>query len=75
MATNQRNNPNAVDNGLAPGQTGSRFWRLFAIRAFAVIVARKHNMAVPLDDIEELSDEDLEVRLRLVQELAHLPPA
>ena len=66
MATNQ----NARDN--LPEET--RGWRLFAYHGFARIVARKHGLAVP-ELPDGISDEELEVRLRVVQELAHLPPA
>jgi hypothetical protein len=47
---------------------------MFAIKAFAAIVARKHNIPVPLEDLDALSDEELAARLRTIQELAHLPP-
>ena len=52
-----------------------REWNEFAYVAFARIVARKHNIPVPEVDLANLSDEELERRLRLVSELAHLPPA
>jgi hypothetical protein len=74
MATN--NHSRETDSGVRGSLLGtSRIWNLFAIRAFATIVARKHNVVVPLDGVDDLSDEELTTRLRLVSELAHLPPA
>jgi hypothetical protein len=53
-----------------------RGWTLFAAKAYAKIIARKHDIAVPdIDVFESLSDEELSQRLRLLSELAHLPPA
>ena len=65
-----------VTNGQVTGVLPQgRLWNLFAIRAFATIVARKHNIVVPVDGLDDLSDEEVTARLRLVSELAHLPPA
>ncbi len=58
-----------------PSAPQGRAWSEFAIKGYSAIVARKHGIAVPLGDIESLSDEELDVRLRLVTDLAHLPPA
>lgn len=67
MATNQ--NANSTP-------TTSRGWQEFALKSFAVIVARKHGITAPeMDDLKSLSDEELEKRLRLMSEMAHLPPA
>jgi hypothetical protein len=52
----------------------TRAWNIFAIRGYATIVARKHNLAVPVLELESLSDEEILVRLQLVRDLAHLPP-
>jgi hypothetical protein len=54
---------------------GERQWNQFAYMAFARIIARKHDIVVPEVAFEDLSDEELARRLRLVTELAHLPPA
>jgi hypothetical protein len=69
------NHPSTTTSEPPLAGSGSRIWNAFAIRAFATIVARKHNIMVPLDDLQDLSDEELAGRLRLVSELAHLPPA
>jgi hypothetical protein len=53
----------------------SRIWQEFAYHSYARIVARKHGIVVPDVDLSILSDEELERRVRLVSELAHLPPA
>lgn len=52
-----------------------RQWNEFAFHSYARIVARKHNIAVPEVDISVLSDEELERRMRLLFDMAHLPPA
>jgi hypothetical protein len=52
----------------------NRAWQEFAYHAFARLVARKHGIAVPDVDIVSLSDEELERRTALLQELSHLPP-
>jgi len=62
-------------NDRAQNQLASREWLEFAYDGFARIVARKHGIVVPTVDLSTLSDEELERRLRLVTELAHLPPA
>lgn len=54
--------------------TASRIWNVYAIRGYAAIVARKHNLVTPLDDLNDLSDEEIVSRLQLVRDLAHLPP-
>lgn len=66
---------NAITNVGEETSRSQREWRIFAFRGFARIVARKHGIAVPELNLESLSDEDLESRLRLISELAHLPPA
>ncbi|DAD50356.1 hypothetical protein QIL38_gp1 [ssRNA phage Gephyllon.2_5] len=53
----------------------SRKWQEFAFKAYARIIARKHNVTVPIIDLAALSDEELERDLGLVRDLAHLPPA
>lgn len=53
--------------------SSTREWQIFAVKAFSKIIARKHGLAVPPVDLEKLSDEQLEARLRLISELAHLP--
>lgn len=58
-----------------PANASSREWNIFAYHSFARIVARKHGLVPPELDFSSLSDEEVEVRLRMVQELAHLPPA
>jgi hypothetical protein len=56
-------------------EDASRQWNIFALKGYAAIVARKHSIVVPTSDIELISNEELVVRLRLVADLAHLPPA
>lgn len=71
MATRDGNS--AILDPFSPEE--ARKWSIFACRSFAHIVARKHNIIVPsLDTLEILSDEELERRMRLLSELAHLPP-
>jgi hypothetical protein len=75
MATRQ-NETAEQTNPLSPVM--DRAWNEFALLAFARIVARKHGVIVPntdADSLSSLSNEELEKRLRLVSELAHLPPA
>jgi imidazolonepropionase-like amidohydrolase len=67
MATNHT--PEQLDPSDA-----ARLWMRFAIRGYAAICASKHGLAVPLEDINTLSDEELKSRLTLVRDLAHLPP-
>jgi hypothetical protein len=63
--------PVAARNSTSP----TRAWAEFAVRGYALICARKHGLAAPLDDLGSLSDEELERRLSVVRDLAHLPPA
>jgi regulation of enolase protein 1 (concanavalin A-like superfamily) len=49
-------------------------WMIFAYHSFARIVVRKHGLVPPDIVLESLSDEELEQRFRLMQEMAHLPP-
>lgn len=52
----------------------NRLWNLFALRSYARIVAVKHGLSVPIDDLDSLSDEEISSRLSLVRDMAHLPP-
>jgi hypothetical protein len=69
----------ATTNGKSASQSddsvNSRSWNEFAYLSFARIVARKHDMVLPDVDFSTLSDEELTRRVRLLSELAHLPPA
>jgi len=71
MATGSQNTNSLIPP--SPGET--RAWQEFAIQSFARIVARKHGVTVPLSNLQDLSDEELENRLQVIRELAHLPPA
>lgn len=57
-----------------PTVGNTREWNEFAYHAFARICARKHNSVPPVTDLQSLSDGELERRVRLLSELAHLPP-
>jgi len=59
---------------LAAAQVSARNWAEFAYRGYARIVARKHGIPAPDDVITDLSDEELDQRLALLRDLAHLPP-
>ncbi len=50
-------------------------WNQFAYESYTRIVSRKHGLAVPSVDFRALTSSEQERRLRLLQELAHLPPA
>lgn len=52
----------------------NRLWSVFALHAYARIVLKKHGLRVPTDDLDDISDDEIADRLRLVSDLAHLPP-
>jgi len=52
----------------------TRFWNIFAYHSFSRIVARKHGISVPAIDLDSLSNEEIETRLQVMRDLAHLPP-
>lgn len=57
------------------GLTDPTDWYLFTFEAYSRIIARKHGITVPAVDLFALSSSEREERVRLLQELAHLPPA
>jgi hypothetical protein len=52
----------------------SREWLEFALMGYARICARKHGFVPPIGPLEGLSNEELDNRLALLRDLAHLPP-
>lgn len=52
----------------------ARSWQEFHFRSYAHICAVKHGMVVPENDVEDLSDEELESRIRVLEDLARTPP-
>ena len=64
----------SLDEQMENTARSNRVWNLFAVRSYARIVAVKHGLSVPTDDLENLSDEELTSRLSLVRDMAHLPP-
>jgi hypothetical protein len=53
---------------------GDRAWLEFSFLSFSRIANRKHGFAVPDLPLDRLSDEELQRRVDLLRELAHLPP-
>ena len=53
----------------------NREWMIFQLLSYSRIAARKHGISIPaVDDLDSLSDEELADKIKLLQELAHLPP-
>jgi hypothetical protein len=74
MATNQTTTNGVSQKETTASPTTSRQWMEFALIGYARICARKHGLAPPTAGLDHLSDEEIEQRLALVRDLAHLPP-
>jgi len=59
-----------------PGN-GGRVWKIYGIRGYATIAARKHGLMTPTDNeaLDKLTDSEIDALFTLVRDLAHLPPA
>lgn len=51
-----------------------RAWLDFAYAGYARIAVRKHNLPPPPGIVADLSDEEVDRRVALLRDLAHLPP-
>ncbi len=48
---------------------------IFSWFAYSRIVVHKHTIAPPEPDFEALSNEEIELQVSLLKDLAHLPPS
>lgn len=64
-----KDNSNSID-------AVAKAWAIFEYNSYVKIVARKHGITPPdiSTEFEDLTVSEIERRVRLLQDLAHLPP-
>jgi len=55
-------------------RTPEREWLEFQFSTYSRIAMRKHGISIPVVELTAITDESLIDRVKLLQELAHLPP-